>query len=335
MMYLELFLTFIIALIVIKGEITVNTKLRLVDTPNDRSLHKNPIPTAGGVGIIFSVLLVFALFHFELFRNYAYIFTATLAVLIVGFVDDWIDLKPKKKLAGIALAAIILCCNGFYIETLGSYFGYEIALPWAVAVIFTLFAVIGFTNAMNLVDGIDGLDASLGVVILSGFLAIGLKYDDTLIVSLASLMIAAHIAFLLFNWYPATLFMGDAGSLTLGFVISVLAIQSLEYITPTAVLFFAAIPILDTTIVVYRRIQRHRSIFTADNIHLHHIIYMKKDDTRFTVLALSLMQVVLTMIGYSAIDNSDLFNLIHFGIIFYIYVTFFDQRVRRRHEQKD
>ena len=295
MIYFELIFTFLLSLLLIKGLLTISKKLQLVDIPNERSVHKVPTPTSGGIGIILSVLTVFALFHYNLFLSYKYVILSIIIVFIIGIIDDIKTIAPKYKFLGIALAITVLCYNGYYIDSLGSYLYLEIELHWIFPFIITYFAMIGFTNALNLVDGIDGLAASISIVIFATLLAIGIKYDDILIIVLSSILIFSILAFLKFNWYPAKIFMGDSGSLTLGFIIAILCIKSLEYISPTSILFITAIPILDTMLVIYRRIQRHGSPFKADRIHLHHLIFFQKQDIRFTVIILTLIQVVLSM----------------------------------------
>ena len=114
---------------------------------------------------------------------------------------------------------------------------------WDKFLPFTIFALAGFTNALNL---IDGLDASISIVILSSFLYIGYIHKNELMIVLCSLTIASLLAFLIFNWNPAKIFMGDSGSLFLGFIISVVACISLEYIHPIAIFYLAALPIVDT-----------------------------------------------------------------------------------------
>lgn len=130
----------------------------------------------------------------------------------------------------------------------------------------------GFTNALNLIDGLDGLAGTISFIILSTFLYIGLAHQDELIVTICSIVLSSLVAFLIFNWNPAKIFMGDSGSLFLGFVISIVATISLKYIHPISVLYLVALPIVDTLIVMVRRIRNGKSHFSPDKTHIHHIL---------------------------------------------------------------
>ena len=174
---------------------------------------------------------------------------------------------------------------------------FELSLGW-FALPFTMFAVVGFTNALNLIDGLDGLAATVSIVILGSFFAVGYMHDDLFMMIISGAFISALLAFLVFNWYPASIFMGDSGSLTLGFVISVLAIKSLAYLPTVSILFIAAIPILDTLVVMVRRKMNGRSMFSADRCHIHHILrHFFAEDTRKTVLFLGVLQGIYSLTG--------------------------------------
>jgi len=135
---------------------------------------------------------------------------------------------------------------------------------------------------------------------------------------------------LLFNWNPAKIFMGDSGSLTLGFVIAILTIQTSQYISPTAILFIIALPLLDTFIVMVRRYQRGKSLFEADKNHLHHFLYYVKGDIKFSVIMLILMQAIFSIIGFQSQHADDFITLVLFALLFYTYFSLFDQRLKRR-----
>jgi UDP-GlcNAc:undecaprenyl-phosphate GlcNAc-1-phosphate transferase len=156
----------------------------------------------------------------------------------------------------------------------------------------------GFTNALNLIDGLDGLAGSLSIVILSAFFYIGSLHDDLFMMVFSGAFIAGLFAFLIYNWNPASIFMGDSGSLTLGFLISVLAIKSLAYIPAVAVLFIAAVPLLDTFVVMIRRKRNGRSMFSADKCHMHHLLLeFFGNSTKTTVRFLVVLQAIYVMIG--------------------------------------
>ena len=217
----------------------------------------------------------------------------------IGIVDDRYEVSARWKFIAIFVAVFVMWLNGTSIDTFGVWFGYEIILPSIIALIVTMFALAGFTNALNLIDGIDGLSSSLSVVILSYFWLIGFEHHDTMIMVLSSFTIASLVGFLFLNWHPAKIFMGDSGSLSLGFIISILAVLSLKYIHPVIVLYLTAIPILDTLIVMIRRIRRAKSPFKPDKTHLHHILVKFFDmNVRKTVFFMVILQLVFSSIGY-------------------------------------
>ncbi|WP_456383359.1 MraY family glycosyltransferase [Hydrogenimonas sp.] len=296
-------------------------------------MHTTHIPRGAGIAFVLSalfVLFLLVIFDYEQLSQYLLVYSAILIVFIAGILDDKNGISPKVKFIFIFFASILLYCNDIAIETLGSYLGNEIYLPSLLAFPFTFFAIAGFTNALNLLDGLDGLAGTVSIVMLGAFMWIGYLHHDTLMVTIAAVFIPALAAFLLFNWNPAKIFMGDSGSLTLGFVISILAVKATHYIAPTAVLFMLAIPVLDTFVVMTRRIQRGRSPFSADKNHMHHILYNRYEDVKYTVILIVYIQIAFTMIGYQLRDADDFLSLVLFGILFFIFLNLLDQRKRRR-----
>ena len=321
---------FIVSFISIYFMIRYSDKIRLLDIPNERSMHSKITPRGAGIAFVFSIFLVLLFFDFKHFKMYYYIYFSSIIVFMAGVWDDVKNITPKMKFTFILFAVLLLYSNNFALYSLGTYFKYELVLPNWLVFPFTFFAIAGFTNALNLMDGLDGLAGTVSLVMFIAFLAVGFQYDDDLLITLSSSFIATLLAFLIFNWHPAKVFMGDSGSLALGTVISILAIQATHYIAPAAVLFMVALPLLDTFIVMTRRFQRHKSLFEADKNHLHHFLFNVKGDTRYTVMILALMQVVFSIIGYQMGRANEFLSLILFGILFYLYLNLFDQRLKRR-----
>ena len=321
---------FIISLVAIYLLIYYSKGLGLLDVPNERSMHKKVTPRGAGIAFVLSVFLVVLLFNFEHFKTYYYIYLAIAIVFISGAWDDMKNISPKIKFLFIFFSSLLLYLNDFAIYSLGTYLGYEVLLPVWFVFPFTFFAIAGYTNALNLMDGLDGLAASISIVIFVTFLAIGIEHGDELLISLSAFFTVTLLAFLLFNWNPAKIFMGDSGSLSLGMVIAILAIHAIEYIPPASVLFVIAMPILDTFIVMTRRIQRHISPFKADKNHMHHFLFNVKGDVRYTAIILVLMQMVFSIIGYQLDPSNEFLSLILFMILFYLYLNLFDQRLKRR-----
>jgi len=334
MLSIEILSAFAFSIVFIYLIIKYAVQLRLIDIPNGRSSHKKPIPKGAGIGFVLAALVTAFICNSDLMLQNLLTVAAIAIVLGVGVLDDILDLSPKMKLLAILIAVVMIYFDGFAITTLGNYLGHEAVLPWLFVLPFTYLSVVGFSNALNLIDGIDGLAGGVSMVILITLFAIGVKFGDAFIVLISASFALALAAFMFFNWSPAKIFMGDSGSLTLGFVIATLFIKSLEYINPTVVLFITAIPLLDTLSVIRRRLQRRQSIFKADKNHLHHILLKQKRDVRFTAQMLIMMQFVFSAIGFRLIGQDDSWNVVLFAALFIIYFNLFDPRGRKRKKVK-
>nr|WP_275758449.1 MraY family glycosyltransferase [Sulfurimonas sp. SAG-AH-194-C21] len=323
-------LSFVFILLLIK----YSEFLGLQDIPNARSAHKKIIPRSAGVGFVSSVLISLLIFNPDhIFTSYC-IYLSIFAIMLVGLFDDRFSLSHRYKFIALFVVGIYIALHGVLINSLGTYFGYDLTMPIWIATIFTVFAIIGFSNALNLMDGLDGLAGGLSLIMLLTFFSIGYMHNDELIMTLSLVFIVTISVFLYFNWYPAQIFMGDSGSLTLGFVISVLSIKSLAYMTPSAVLFIVALPLIDTFIVMRRRIQRGQSPFKADKNHIHHFMYKTKVNVKVSVKLLIYIQLALSVIGYQLRNENQILSLVLFFLLMYVFLNLFDQRFRYRVPKK-
>ena len=320
---------FIITYFSIRRFITMAPKLGFVDVPNERSSHKKVTPR--GAGIVFGFIFLFGIIFFDLatFSENKYTFLAILIIYICGVVDDKFTISAKQKLVFIIISSVIVYFNGYEITNIGTFFNVSVNLGY-LALPFTIFAIVAFTNAVNLSDGLDGLAGSISIIILSAIFVIGYMYDDYVLMTWSAILVSIISAFLVLNWHPAKVFMGDSGSLLLGFIIAILSIKSLTYINPAAVLFLAAVPILDTLVVFRRRIQRGRSPFEADKNHIHHILNNIKQDKAFTVKMLISIQLSFSCMFLQLHKQDDALNLVVFFLLFSIFFNLFDPRARRR-----
>lgn len=303
--------------------------LKLMDKPNIRSMHKIPKSRAGGLAIFISFFLAIIINQIDI--NF-YIIIAFSIIFLLGIYDDRFGTSSKIKIISISIASMLLILNDMYISSLGVFLNYEIILPIWLAIIFTIFALIGFINAVNLIDGIDGLCAGVSIVILIAYTYLGYKYNDIFLLYLASFLIASLVGFLLYNWFPSKIFMGDSGSLTLGFVIAVLSIHSIkeEYITPVTVLLLTAVPILDTLVVMLRRILNQQNPFEADKTHIHHIILKHHyNNVPKATSILILLQMVFTYIGLGFKVRDDLVILTIFILLFILFYNMLTPKLRR------
>jgi UDP-GlcNAc:undecaprenyl-phosphate GlcNAc-1-phosphate transferase len=218
--------------------------------------------------------------------------------MMVGLVDDVRGSVPRIKITIFILISLLLMTDGYLIRGAGVYLGVNIEIVYVISIFLTLFALVAFTNAFNLIDGLDGLAGTISLVIFSVFLLIGHLNNDQFLTIIPTLFIAAIVVFLLFNWHPAKIFMGDSGSLMIGFVIAALGIHALNYIEPISILYIAAIPIFDSIIVFFRRISKGNSPFAPDRSHLHHIVLDQfNGNVPKTVMTIAMIQISFSAVG--------------------------------------
>lgn len=259
----------------------------LVDKPNHRSVHKTPIPRVGGIAIVggfFVSMLYFYLLRL-VFEDASWIISfpkfwiivGAVMMFLVGLADDILNLKASVKLYFQCLAAFIIVAAGYRFEVGFLYFEELGPLNDLTMALFTFFWILGIINAVNLMDGMDGLAAGTSVIAVSCLtVALALNGYGADIV-LVTAFIAALLGFLMHNSYPATIFMGDSGSLFLGFILATFSLPAtsatvgpLPYVLPVLVL---GLPILDTLTAIVRRASKGQGIFSADKDHIHHRVF--------------------------------------------------------------
>lgn len=248
-------------------------RFNVVDLPGERKVHTHPIPRIGGIAMAFGAFVPLLLWNYA--NHFVILYLSGAAVLIFfGLFDDLKDLSPAVKFLGqIAAALIVIVAGGIEIRSLGSLLPDTYQLPHVLSIPLTVMAIVGATNAINLADGLDGLAGGICLLVFAG---IGyLSYvEGNLVVGLISLALVGVIyGFLRFNTYPASIFMGDAGSQFLGFSAATLSIaltQGQTTLSPVLPLLLLGVPILDTFTVMVTRISHGRSPFSADKNHFHH-----------------------------------------------------------------
>lgn len=280
--FLSTALAFLITFFAIPVIIEVAKNKKLFDEPDERKVHKAVIPTLGGLGIFAGFILATLMgVPASISNQLQYFIAAALVIFFLGIKDDILVLSATKKFIGQLIAAgIIIRFGGIQINNMHGLFGvYEI--PHFASVVLTLFTVIVITNSFNLIDGVDGLAGSLGLLtsIVFGvyFLSIGQMMFAVMALSLAGSL----GAFLIFNFSPAKIFMGDTGSLLLGLLNSIFVIKFISFadnsvypIESAPAIGFAIliVPLFDTLRVFSLRIFNRRSPFSPDRNHIHHFL---------------------------------------------------------------
>lgn len=270
---------FIVTMITIPFIIKLTKKYKLYDIPNERKEHTVPVPTMGGVAVIAGMMmaLIFWLpFHYE--TKQICFFFSVVVLFTLGIMDDIKDLSARYKFLVQAGLATLMAISGIRITSFEGLFGiYD--LPLAAQYTFTMLTIVGVTNAFNLIDGIDGLAGGLGFMSLTT-LGIFLTMNGEITFALIAFSLAGGIVgFLYFNFNPASIFLGDTGSLVLGFSIAILCIRLMQVNTlgtlphaPLFILSLVFVPVFDTLRVFAVRIWKGKSPFEADRTHIHHLL---------------------------------------------------------------
>lgn len=261
----------------------------LVDRPDERKVHTGAVPRLGGIAI-FMAFLFATLIYADLTQTIRGALVGSLVVFFTGLVDDFYKITPRSKLLGeISGVAIAIIVGGAYITRLGNLFGTgEIVLPFWLSVPFTIFAIVGVINAINLIDGLDGLAGGISVIALVAFFMLGMLDGNASVMVLCAALLGAVFGFLKYNFYPARIFMGDAGSLTLGFILAFVAVMLTQsprsMVSPAIPVLVLGLPIIDTVWVMTRRYLQGTSPLAPDKTHVHHKFLDLGFQHRFTIV---------------------------------------------------
>lgn len=294
--------------------------LKIVDRPGKRKVHRVPIPRLGGVAVFLAWGVAVALaVHFPADPGLIAILRPVMGlagvVVLLGAWDDWKDLPGKAKLfAQVAIASLVFWI-GPRIDRLTNPFGGTLIFPWPLSYLLTILWIVGMMNAMNLIDGLDGLAAGLVMIASIGLMGAGayLRGEASLIV-LAALS-GSCFGFLRYNFYPAQIFLGDSGSQFLGFILAMAALLEHQYKAAAAVallvpLMALAMPIFDTGLAFVRRLRWRRSIFQADKYHLHHRLLRMGLSHRQVVLFFYLLCSYLSLMSFLFVLITDRYALV-------------------------
>jgi UDP-GlcNAc:undecaprenyl-phosphate GlcNAc-1-phosphate transferase len=303
----KLLLASLITSVLILALRAIAPRFGLLDHPGGHKRHGEPTPVIGGIAMFLALALIDTAQR-ELGFGDSLIWALGLLV-VLGVIDDRRSMHPLWKMAGQALAALcVLFGDGLMLTGLGDLFGTGEVTLGLLAVPFTVFAVVGIINAANMMDGLDGLAGAVGVVALGWFAAaaflMGLAVEVDEILILKGLL----IGFLLFNmrlpWRrKAAVFMGDAGSMMLGFVLAWIAMvvsQRPGGMPPIVAVWILALPILDALTVMIRRIRKGRNPLAPDREHLHHVLLLAGLSVEHTVVLLTVGSMLLGLAGISA-----------------------------------
>lgn len=286
-----------------------------VDNPNARRINRVPMPSSGGLAIFLSFLVSALILMPKVLKGipgvvsyFDYILPVVIAALIItatGYIDDIFELKPRTKMLGIIIGAVIVWAfTDFRFDSFKIPFGGPLLEFNSVVTFFlTVFWIVSITNAMNLIDGLDGLVSGVSIISLGTMALVShffLSQTDFYLTLTILLLIACIAGFFPYNYHPAIIYLGDTGALFIGFMIGVLSLQGLKNSTAVSVItpvIILGVPILDTTVAIIRRKLSGRPATEADKMHLHHRLLAMGFTHRGAVLVVYGIAILFSLIA--------------------------------------
>lgn len=290
-------------------------KIGAVDQPNARRINKIPMPSGGGLAVVFSFVMTVLFFmplvvtgHIHYQTYFDYILPVVIGGLIVaatGLIDDIYELSAKKKLIGIVIAAVIIWYftefrfDSFKIPFGGPLLEFNPLLTFVATILW----IVGVTNAVNLMDGLDGLVSGVSIIslltmgVVSNFFLVEANIFLTLTIFV---LVASIVGFFPYNYHPAWIYGGDTGALFIGFMISVLSLQGLKNATAVAVVtpvIILGVPIVDTFVAIIRRTLSGQKFYEPDKMHLHHRLLAMGFSHRSAVLVVYAIALLFSLIA--------------------------------------
>ena len=286
-----------------------------IDYPSNRRINTEPVPRCGGIALYlgltaaaFTVFLGVRFFSWELNNlyalsdvNYPLIYAGITLMFLVGLIDDITQLSPLVKFGGQIIAALIVVVAGISIGTVrvpitGDYVDFGL-LDWPISVLY----LVVFVNIINLIDGLDGLASGVVAIVSAALLYIVISRGNMTFAFACVALIAVCLAFLRYNFFPASVFMGDCGSMLLGFMVGIVSIigvaRTQSFVIMAVPLAIAGVPVLDTISAIVRRLRGHQSIGQADMNHIHHRLMRSGLSQKRSVALLWTCSAILAVAG--------------------------------------
>jgi UDP-GlcNAc:undecaprenyl-phosphate/decaprenyl-phosphate GlcNAc-1-phosphate transferase len=281
---------FILVTLLIPVVRTFAIRSGITDRPAEGKVHRLPTPYLGGVAISMTAIGL-AVFLRGWSREAAAIAAGAVLIAVVGLIDDIRNLDPRPRLAAEIVAALLAASAGARVHIFGNWLDWVATVMWLVVI----------TNSFNLLDNMDGAATAIAMVTAGGVLVAAILEEQVLIAGLASLLVGACLGFLIYNWNPARIFMGDAGSLFLGYMLAVTALKLRFPVGRTsglvAVVLLTGPALFDTTLVVLSRMRAGRKIYIGGTDHTSHRLLRLGLGTRMVTLVLALVCVLSVSLG--------------------------------------
>ncbi|CAD2077896.1 putative undecaprenyl-phosphate N-acetylglucosaminyl 1-phosphate transferase [Jeotgalicoccus aerolatus] len=290
-------ISFAISLLIVPLLIFLAKRFGFVDYPNYRKVHKVPMPYLGGVAILLSFTAV-TLFAQPVETEYKPIIIGAWLICLIGLVDDKYDLKPLVKFFGQLIAIAVPISYGIVIDTI-SPFGFEINFG-VFSILVTVIWMAAIINAINLIDGLDGLATGVVIIALASIAVITIFQQNIFVMMLCIILLGSCLGFLPYNFHPAKTFLGDNGAMMLGYIIGVLSIIGFKNITFISLFFpiiILGVPFMDIFFAAVRRYREGVSVWRADKNHLHHRVQKLGFSHRETVVLIYFIALLFAIGG--------------------------------------
>jgi len=348
--YAAVFLSSLIFTLLLTPQIKkLAIRLKAFDHPNPRKVHRKPIPRLGGLALFIgfvitvSLVLIFLLSSGVVMSqkdimSIVGIVAGSIVIIIVGIIDDIYGVNVAFKFTGQIIASIVAIFFGVQIYFLGTPFNTLLYLGvWALPL--TLIWMVGITNALNLIDGLDGLASGITAIAAGTLFFVALRIGQMPAAVLSLILAGVAIGFLRYNFFPASIFLGDSGSLFLGFLLATLSVvgvlKSTLVIAFLVPVFILGIPIYDTTTVIINRMRERRRIFEADKKHFHHRLLKAGFSHREAVVIIYIACALLASAALiaTAFNNSQIMIILSVIVVGAILGMDFAKDILRRSTQ--
>lgn len=318
--------TFLVSLILVPIAKKVANHVGAVDMPNARKIHKKAMPRMGGLAIFGGFLIGYILYG-DITTQMLSVLIGSFIIFLLGIFDDIKPIPAKYKFLVQIIAAIIVVVYGKIYFTELTFLGLKIEFSLLVSYVLSVFFIVAISNAINLIDGMDGLASGISSIYFATIatIAIVLNRLGGLDIVLSLIMLGATLGFLAWNFPPAKIFMGDSGSLFLGFMISIIALLGFKVTTLTSLVIpitILAIPIFDTVLAILRRMLKGESIGSPDKEHFHHQLLKLKFSTKTSLIIIYSVNIMFSAISifYVLGDNREAMVLYLILMLFLLFI---------------
>ena len=319
--------TFLTSLLLVPVSKKLANHVGAMDIPNERKIHKVPIPRLGGLAVFGSFLLGYILYG-EVTTQMLSILIGSFLIVLVGIFDDIKPIRALYKFIVQVIAALIVVIYGRVYFTEITFLGLRIELNLFMSYFLSTFFILAISNAINFIDGMDGLSSGVSSIyfLTIAVIALILNRLGGLDIVLSLIMLGATLGFLVYNFPPAKIFIGDSGSVFLGFIIAIIALLGYKVATITSLVIpitILAIPVFDTVFAILRRLIKHKSIAEADKEHFHHQLLKLKFSPRVSILIIYLVTIIFSVISilYVVGDSRDVIVLYLVAMLLVLFVV--------------